>query len=64
MPIKSNKSIEEQIPNGKHLTFVDKMRASFMHNVGQDEVGNTTNPREDWLRQQAQKRARENKEKK
>ena len=62
MPVKGNASIEDQIKHGKHLTFVDKLRASFVPAVGEDEVGNITNPRENFLTQTAARRKEEHDE--
>lgn len=59
MPLKDDDSIENQIKHGKHLTFVDKMRAGFKPSIGEDEMGRVVNPREEFLRSQAAERKRQ-----
>jgi hypothetical protein len=37
MPINDNKPLRDQIPHGKHLTFVDTMRVKFQPVEEQEE---------------------------
>ncbi len=57
MPINDKDSIENQIPHGEHLTFVDKLRASFLPPTGNDDnTGRPTFPKEDFLTAKAKER--------
>lgn len=51
-----NKSIEEQIPHGEHLTWVDKLRAMSFPDVNTNENGQTAYPKTEYLKNVAAKR--------
>lgn len=43
----------EGIKNAEHVSFVDRLRANFHPIAARDDLGNVTNPRKEFLQEQA-----------